>query len=118
MDSDTPLPAGSPFEPISFGTTSPEPAPPEPASHEPAVPAPTTPRSVPRRDILSIKFACDGCGQHIEAPRDLFGEIMPCPTCGIPYQIPDVKNAPHSFPVKRLTPFRRTPPPSGPSPQP
>ena len=65
-------------------------------------PDPAVPRHVPRRDILSIKFVCGGCGQHIEAPRDCFGEVMPCPVCGTLHQIPDVKNAPRSFPVRRF----------------
>ena len=89
MDSDTPLPA----DPVS-GTT-------PPASDVPTEPLPVVPRSVPRRDLLSVKFACGVCGQHIEAPRDLFGEVMPCPACGALHQIPDVKNAPRSFPVLR-----------------
>jgi hypothetical protein len=62
---------------------------------------PAVPRAVPRRDLLSIKFACGVCGQHIEAPRDLFGEVMPCPSCGALHQIPDVKNSPRSFPILR-----------------
>lgn len=75
-----------------------EPSTPETA----AAPAPSVPRAVPRRDLLSVKFACGVCGQHIEAPRDLFGEVMPCPSCGALHQIPDIKNSPRSFPVKRL----------------
>lgn len=82
-----------------------EPSTPEPSGTVPA-PDPAVPRAVPRRDLLSIKFACGVCGQHIEASRDLFGEIMPCPSCGARHQIPDVKNSPRSFPVKRLFPIR------------
>ena len=73
---------------------------PEPAPEA----APAVPRHVPRRDIRSIKFVCGACGQHIEAARDCFGEVMPCPACGVPHQIPDVKNAPRSFPVRRVFP--------------
>ena len=73
---------------------------PEPAPE----PSPAAPRHVPRRDILSIKFVCGKCGQHIEAPRDCFGEVMPCPVCATLHQIPDVKNAPRSFPVRRFFP--------------
>ena len=73
---------------------------PEPAPES----SPAVPRHVPRRDILSIKFVCGACGQHIEAARDCFGEVMPCPACGVPHQIPDVKNAPRSFPVRRFFP--------------
>ena len=91
MDSDITLPADSTLETIP---------PVKPATG----PDPAVPRAVPRRDLLSIKFACGTCGQHIEAPRDLFGEIMPCPVCGTLHQIPDVKNAPRSFPVRRFFP--------------
>lgn len=70
------------------------------SSPEPATPA--IPHHVPRRDILSVKFVCGECGQHIEAPRDCFGEVMPCPVCGTLHQIPDVKNTPRSFPVRRF----------------
>jgi hypothetical protein len=80
-----------------------------PVTESDAAPAPSVPRAVPRRDILSVKFACGACGQHIEAPRDLFGEVMPCPACGALHQIPDVKNAPRSFPVKRIVPIRPRP---------
>lgn len=66
--------------------------------------SPAVPRHVPRHDILSIKFVCGACGQHIEAARDCFGEVMPCPVCGAVHQIPDVKNAPRSFPVRRFFP--------------
>ena len=83
-----------------------------------AAPVPTRPQPVVRSHILAVKFACAACGQHIEAPRDCLGEIMPCPVCGALWQIPDVKNAPRSFPVKRLPRFSRrpapTPPPSAP----
>ena len=65
-------------------------------------PDPAVPRAVPRRDLLSVKFACGDCGQHIEAPRDCFGEVMPCPSCGTLWQIPDIKNSPRSYPVKRI----------------
>jgi hypothetical protein len=80
-----------------------------PVTETDAAPSPSVPRAVPRRDILSVKFACGACGQHIEAPRDLFGEVMPCPACGALHQIPDVKNAPRSFPVKRIVPIRPRP---------
>ena len=29
----------------------------------------------------SIKFNCPACNQHIEAPREAFGEEINCPTC-------------------------------------
>lgn len=93
MDSDI-----TPSADSTLGTISPEAAAP--------APNPTVPRAVPRRDLLSIKFVCGTCGQHIEAPRDLFGEVMPCPSCGTLHQIPDIKNSPRNFPVKRLFPIR------------
>lgn len=73
-----------------------------PPGPPPAPPSEAAPRRVPRRDILSVKFACGVCTQHIEAPRDCFGEVMPCPVCGTLHQIPDVKDAPRSFPVRRF----------------
>jgi hypothetical protein len=73
----------------------------------PGTPAP--PQAVNRSHLLSVKFACAACGQHIEAPRDCFGEVMPCPSCHTLWQIPDIKNAPRSFPVKRLPRFTRPP---------
>lgn len=30
-----------------------------------------------------VKFGCPGCGQHIEARREILGEVVTCPTCSI-----------------------------------
>jgi hypothetical protein len=54
-----------------------------------------------RKDILSLKFVCPDCAQHVDASRDLFGEWVECPTCGKMMQVPDLKNAPGDMPPKR-----------------
>lgn len=51
-----------------------------------------------------MKFACPDCGQHIDAPRDLFGEMVECPIYGKFLQVPDLKNAPGDMPLRRLPP--------------
>lgn len=35
-----------------------------------------------------IKLTCSNCGQHIEAPNDLRGESIPCPSCDQHLAIP------------------------------
>ena len=61
------------------------------------------PWRIARKDVLGLKFACPDCGQHIDAGRELFGELIECPTCGKMMQVPDLKGAPGDFPVKRPT---------------
>lgn len=63
------------------------------------------PWRISRKDVIGLKFACPDCGQHVDAGRELFGELVECPACGKMMQVPDLKNAPGDFPVKR--------PPSG-----
>ena len=60
------------------------------------------PWRINRKDVLGLKFACPDCGQHIDAGRELFGELVECPTCGKPMQVPDLKNAPGNIVPKRL----------------
>ena len=60
------------------------------------------PWRITRKDILAIKFACPECGQHVDAGRELFGELVECPTCGKLMQAPDIKIAPGDIPPKRL----------------
>lgn len=62
------------------------------------------PWRVLRKDVLGMKFACPDCGQHIDAGRELFGELVECPICGKMMQVPDLKNAPGDIPPKRLPP--------------
>lgn len=62
------------------------------------------PWRVLRKDVLGMKFACPDCGQHIDAGRELFGELVECPICGKIMQVPDLKNAPGDIPPKRLPP--------------
>ena len=59
------------------------------------------PWRISRRDVLGLKFVCPDCGQHVDAGRELLGELVECPTCGKLMQVPDLKNAPGDFPVKR-----------------
>ena len=68
------------------------------------------PWRIARKDVLGLKFACPDCGQHIDAGREMFGELTECPTCGKKMQVPDLKNAPGDFEVKRApTPPRPEP---------
>ena len=60
------------------------------------------PWRINRKDVIGLKFACPDCGQHIDAGRELFGELVECPTCGKRMQVPDLKNAPGDFPPKRM----------------
>lgn len=48
-----------------------------------------------------MKFACPGCGQHIECREEHAGKKALCPTCKQPFIIPGVPSA---------APTRRTPP--------
>lgn len=57
---------------------------------------------IARKHVLSIKFACPECGQHIDAGRELFGEMVECPTCGHLMQAPDLKIGPGDLKPKRL----------------
>ncbi len=57
-----------------------------------------------RKDVIGLKFCCPDCGQKIDAGRELFGELVECPACGKMMQVPDLKNAPGDFPVKRPPP--------------
>ncbi len=59
------------------------------------------PWRIARKDVLGLKFACPDCGQHIDAGREMFGELIECPTCGKQMQVPDLKNAPGDFPSKK-----------------
>ena len=60
------------------------------------------PWRINRKDVLGLKFACPDCGQHVDAGRELLGELVECPTCGKLMQVPDLKNAPGDIPPKRL----------------
>lgn len=60
------------------------------------------PWRISRKDVIGLKFACPDCGQHVDAGRELFGELVECPACGKLMQVPDLKNAPGDFPPKRL----------------
>ncbi len=62
---------------------------------------------VTRKNVLGIKFACPECAQHMDAGRELFGEMVECPTCGHLMQAPDLKVAPADLKPKRLP--RQTP---------
>ena len=59
------------------------------------------PWRVSRKDVIGLKFCCPDCGQKIDAGRELFGELVECPICGKMMQVPDLKNAPGDFEVKR-----------------
>ncbi|GEM_PF-710586 len=67
------------------------------------------PWRISRKDVIGLKFACPECGQKIDAGRELFGELVECPTCGKMMQVPDLKNAPGDIPPKRLPKEPRIP---------
>lgn len=68
------------------------------------------PWQITRREIIALKFCCPDCGQKMDAGRELLGELTECPACGRLIQVPDVKNVPGHFNIKRpTTRFRRNP---------
>ena len=67
------------------------------------------PWRISRKDVIGLKFACPDCGQHVDAGRELLGELVECPTCGKLMQVPDLKNAPGDMPAKRIPAARRKP---------
>ncbi|MDR0993231.1 MAG: hypothetical protein LBN38_01500 [Verrucomicrobiota bacterium] len=60
------------------------------------------PWQISRKDVIGIKFSCPECGQKVDAGRELFGELVECPGCGRIMMVPDLKNVPGSFDVKRV----------------
>jgi hypothetical protein len=38
--------------------------------------------------MSAVKFHCPGCGQHIEAPEEAAGCVVPCPTCQQQLRVP------------------------------
>ena len=65
------------------------------------------PWRISRKDVIGLKFTCPDCGQHVDAGRELFGELVECPTCGKLMQVPDLKAAPGDMPAKRIPAARR-----------
>jgi len=55
-----------------------------------------------------IKFTCPKCDQHIEAPADLIGSIVSCPTCNQNIHIG--KSAGHNQPSPIMRDSKRPPP--------
>ena len=39
-----------------------------------------------------IYFNCSKCGERLEAPRNLFNEIVQCPKCSSLEQVPDLSS--------------------------
>ena len=37
--------------------------------------------------MSDIKFACPHCGQHLEAPVDMAGQLIDCPSCSRPIEV-------------------------------
>ncbi len=48
---------------------------------------------------LDIKFRCPHCDQSLEATRDIAGEQIQCPVCGIMINVPDPVVVPHIDPL-------------------
>ncbi len=40
----------------------------------------------------NIKFSCPHCHRHLDAPKELFGECVSCPSCTRQIQIPNPQN--------------------------
>jgi len=38
-----------------------------------------------------ITFSCSECGEKMEAPESLTGEMLQCPACRFPQKVPDIK---------------------------
>ena len=38
--------------------------------------------------MADIKFSCSGCGQVLEAPPEMVGELVECPSCQHQFSIP------------------------------
>ena len=68
------------------------------------------PWGITRKAVIGLKFLCPDCGQHVDAGRELLGELVECPTCGKLMQVPDLKNAPGDIPPKRIPDARRKAP--------
>jgi len=62
--------------------------------------------------MADISFVCPQCNQELEAPADLAGEIVECPSCETQLTVPDAEvNAPVEPPIVVLesTPDRPAP---------
>ncbi len=66
----------------------------------------------PARDAAEgdfVAFVCRACGQEIEAPADMVGMTVECPTCGTGLKVP-IANAPKHQPVKAPVAANKTRP--------
>jgi len=43
--------------------------------------------------MTEFKFICPHCEQHVQAPRDMCGETVPCPSCGGKLVVPSAPDA-------------------------
>jgi DNA-directed RNA polymerase subunit M/transcription elongation factor TFIIS len=43
--------------------------------------------------MADIEFTCPECGQVLEAPEEMAGESLACPSCEAPISIPDQENS-------------------------
>jgi DNA-directed RNA polymerase subunit RPC12/RpoP len=43
-----------------------------------------------------VKFECSHCSQHLEAPDEMSGESVDCPSCGVCLVVPDALVVPTS----------------------
>ena len=41
-----------------------------------------------------VSFLCSGCHQEIEASKDMIGQSVDCPACGIKLTVPEVDETP------------------------
>ena len=48
--------------------------------------------------MADISFACPQCNQELEAPADLAGEIVECPSCETQLTVPEAEVTPAASP--------------------
>ena len=54
--------------------------------------------------MTEVKFACPHCGQHLEAPEEVLGTVVECPSCNKQIQVP------RPAPIASPPPLSPTPP--------
>lgn len=70
---------------------------------------------LPAMTMPNVRFKCLHCGEALEAPFDMLGQLMDCPTCGetVEVQKAPVVLPPPPAPVPRPVPKLKMPLPAG-----